>query len=355
MLRILNSGDFAQGTENWKQMRSCFVTASYAAEVVRIRKDRKIRYAQQKQAEWSLDGQTYLGDQFLEEPSYGAQIMRKSMEYGSVHEKRALENYTRALTETYQSAYQDVRVATAEVAFYVNKECTLLASPDGEVSISYTRPDGVPGAEFGLVEIKCPVGAFFREHREARTDRDITFQKYPGLLLSDKNANIPAPKFSLRTLKDKESIRRKARDTTGPHAFTIYNESPYKKWYIQCLCNLYTAPNSPLFIDLCIWTAPSAPYAQGTHTWWFKERDGAPKEPHPNLYVERFYRDDPLVLEDWSAVNRNIQAFYIEHSDMFYRNIMNCLRQWNAETQVSPDSAVEPPCDPSEAAASSQT
>ena len=43
MLRIPNSGDFAQGTENWKQMRSCFVTASYAAEVVRIRKDRKIR------------------------------------------------------------------------------------------------------------------------------------------------------------------------------------------------------------------------------------------------------------------------------------------------------------------------
>jgi hypothetical protein len=73
------------------------------------------------------------------------------------------------------------------------------------------------------------------------------------------------------------------------------------------------------------------------------------------LYVERFYRDDPLVLEDWAVVNGNIQAFYVDHAAMFYRNIMNCLRQWNAETEVAPDSTVEPPCDPSEAAESLQT
>ena len=352
MLRIPNGGSFGQGSANWLEIRTCFVTASRAVEVVRDYPQRKARYAQQKRSEWSVDGKTYVGDPAFAsgDDSFGAQVTRRNVAYGSAHEGTARENYVRALRSVYGTAHSDVRVAVEGVSFYVNRECTTLASPDGEVTVRYTaRGSGEEGREFGLVEIKCPVGDFFRRNPEFDPKREITWQQYGGLLSTGKNANIPRPKFSLSALKQKESMRRTPADLSGPFAFTIENESPYKGWYIQCLVNLFTCPGEPQWIDLCIWTAPSM---TNTHTWWFKNELG---EPFKNLYVERFYRDDPLVLDDWGIVNQNIQAFYVEHAAMFYKNIMNCLRQWNAETQVSPDSAVEPPCDPSEAAASSQT
>ena len=333
MLRVdANNTFFGQRTQGWKELRSCFVTASSAHLVARDRAEKGNTYAESKRNEWSADGRNYIGDIELDEDNLdtSAVIKRKNMRYGQEHEPNALDDYKTVLKRAYEETYPTgvTTVESTDVSFYVNKQCTLLASPDGEIKVTYMTTSGRTKQDFGLVELKCPVGQYFAMNREADPKHNITYEKYPQLLAQGRPLKIPVPKFDFTRIKEPKDYFRTPNDQKGEFTVNRSNAS-YHAWYVQCLCNLFTAPNDPSWIDLCVWAAPSR--GQQQHRWYFKESTNTDK--FDRIYIERFYKADPIVQREWEWVNTKINNFYIDNQIIFERNIRNCLTKWRDDSQ----------------------
>jgi len=342
MLRIdANNTFFGQRTQGWKELRTCFVTASSAHLVVRERPEKGYTYAESKRNEWSTNGQNFIGDIELDEDNLdvSAVIKRKNMSYGSLHETAALEDYKKALTYVYGQTYPngDTFVESTDVSFYVNKECTLLASPDGEIKVTYVTDSGRTKQDFGLVELKCPVGQFFATPvgRERRPELAITHQVYPFLLSQGKPLKIPKPRFNFNGIMEPENYYRKKDDQSGE--FRVNSPTAYHSWYVQCLCNLFTAPNDPSWIDLCVWAAHSR--GQQQHQWWYKRAEISNTNEFDRIHIERFYKADPIVIKEWNYVNTKINNFYLDNAAIFERNIYNCLKKWREDSEELLESA----------------
>ena len=129
-------------------------------------------------------------NQFYTEPTKNEEysdMLTDMFTYGTNMEPHAIKAYKLTIHHWHEVQYpgQSVEVSTVDVNFYIHYAGLVMASPDGEVNITITNPDGSQTKEEGVLEVKTPCGKYFGVHDSwfiCDPKKPITYQNYSNLL-----------------------------------------------------------------------------------------------------------------------------------------------------------------------------
>ena len=342
-VKIQNSAEFAQGSLKWVAVRRTMVTGSNVGVLVHPTpgnttnaKKLSMSYAEKKNVE-DLRAEMVLGEDTFQ--------AKKIFKYGSLHEKDAVEEYRRVMKGLYTRTYPGRTVSDVEwesVDFYVHKEGILMASPDGEVTITLDKGTETEEVHRGIIECKCPVGGYFMSFGSADPAIPITYAKYPWLLKPSPNRKTPLkwgrdvlskPKLDLGLtdqLNDKRSLYQTGeKDTSAWYTPSFSIKGYFSQHYVQVLCNLFLSGCD--FGDYIVWTDPTA--HPETHRFWYKHAS----DRHPSIHIERVYSSDPQAMEDWARVQEMARGFTSELRNHLQDNIRTLLSSFGQEKSLPQD------------------
>lgn len=339
-VRIQNSAEFAQGGLKWVAVRRTMVTGSNIGVLVHPTpgntmnaKKLHMQYSEKKSVE-DIRSEMVLGEDTFQ--------AKKIFKYGSIHESDAVEEYRRIMKSLYQRTYPGRTVSEVEwesVDFYVHKEGILMASPDGEVTITLDKGTEREEVHRGIIECKCPVGGYFMSFGSADPAIPITYNKYPWLLTPSPNRKTPMKWGSEVLSKPKLDLRMSDQLTNPASLYQTPNEGHsfsmkgyFSQHYAQVVSNLFLSGRD--FGDYIVWTDPTVDPTTGkTHRFWYKHV----WDPHPSIHVERVYRNDPQVLEDWQRIQEMARGFTSELRNHLQANVRTLLSSFGQENALPQD------------------
>ena len=321
--RVGKDTDFAQKGVKWHLLRRTMMTGSQCGKTHNKGgfdsppqiKDLDIQYAT-----------TYNVEQSAIDPKLDP-VAVNNMAYGNNMEKRATNEYLSVIEKYYELQYpgHHVDVVVTPVSFYIHKGGLCMASPDGEVDIVVTSSkDGSTLARHaGVLEVKCPVHTYFAKS-SSKGIRDpkvpITYAMHAPLLpsgdashLSRKfGPSLPPPRLSIsETFQHESDLYR----THADNAFSI--DGAYSQYFSQCLLNLMLSDRE--FCDFFVWTS-NTPSASGkSHTFWYKFQ--RPADPYPSVHLERIYRNDPAIVEQYMDLLSSITLWTQRRAPALNSNI----------------------------------
>jgi len=167
--------------------------------------------------------------------------------YGTNMEPRAVEAYKVAIHAWYQKQYpgQSVTVDTVDVNFYIHYAGLVMASPDGEVNVTITNPDGSVEKEYGMLKVKTLCSKYFGVQNlyfVCDPKRPITYENFPNLLpgLSETRRkygpeSLPRPRLDLSKKQTKEELYH----DNNTFNLCFLAEGVYLQYFCQCLLNLF--------------------------------------------------------------------------------------------------------------------
>jgi len=264
-----------QGSEVWKDLRSCFITGSqYHAWTRPSHLAIYKKVVAEKSAHWKgVAGK----------PTPKA--LQRMFDWGHFHEGVARQNYTSRLVTQFPTQNVSVR---DHVAMFIDDEGMIAASPDGIVTIT-NEPSGV-------IEIKCPTGNFFWKRK------DITDPKYDV-------ANLD--KTGLDSL-----YREMANSEVGAKYYDMDNQlrigGKLEDHYLQCLGNLHLS--NAEWCDYIVF----APFTE-----WYRAKDGT----RSNMRVKRLTKKDTLA--DWEVTLSALENAYKDNVDVFTENVESYLAKYH--------------------------
>ena len=284
-----DNSDFEQCGEMWKALYCMMLTGSQAGLIHNkgvhdTRNKEKVKRFYTEPAKNKEYGDT-LTDMFT---------------YGTHMELCAVEAYKVAIHVWYQKQYpgQSVTVDTVDVNFYIHYTGLVMASPDSEVNVTITNPDGSMEKEHGMLEVKTLCSKYFgvqNSYFVYDPKRPITYKNFPNLLpgLSETHCkygpeSLPRPCLDLSKKQTKEELYH------NNNTFDLYflAEGVYSQYFCQCLLNLFLSEQE--WCDFCVWT-DATPSKKGlVHTFYYKHN--CPDNKFKSIHIEHIYRNDPAVI-----------------------------------------------------------
>jgi hypothetical protein len=322
---------FKQGTESWHRLRRTMVTGSRAGDLLYGKPGTK---AYDDAMATYTTSERRAVDKFLQE----------LFDYGSNFEDTAIAGYAEAIKHHYRVNYPDATSITVdtrltkkdalETFFYIHEDGLIMASPDSEVEVVVNKADGTVVSEYGVLETKCPRGA---RYPEFRCDKAVTYADSPDLLKRGRYSkkSLPRPSLSLIKKQKKSNIRvrppreRRVGGSDEPQEWGLQN-TEFRTYYVQCVANLMLSGRD--WIDFCAWTSPDK-VRNKTHTFWYKENTS---DPAPNIHIERMYRDDPRVMEDWEDIQERCNKWNGKNFPTLERNIKEFVAYLREELHMDP-------------------
>ena len=271
MTVVVNGGPtgMKQGSQAWKDLRSCFITGSQYKPYTR-----PSHLAMHKRALSEKRGY-WKGEE--EEIPLGLQ---RTFDWGHFHERIAREEYrTQTILEFPTS---DVSVRDT-VSMMIDDEGMIAASPDGVVTITNQPP--------GVIEIKCPTGPYFFKLNDI-----ANFEKYDINRLDEGGRE--------------ELYRDMSKYEIGRKYYEMDNElrigGKLEEHYLQCLGNLHLSGAE--WCDYIVFV----PFKK-----WYKGR---------NMRVKRLTRAE--TEEDWNRTKAALVHAYKEHHETFTENLEQYLAKY---------------------------
>ena len=313
-----DNSDFEQRGDMWKALRRTMLTGSQAGLI--------------HNKGGHDTGNAAKVKRFYTEPTkneeYG-EVLTDMFAYGTNMEPRAIEDYKKAIRSWYEKQYpgQSVEVSTVDVNFYIHYAGLVMASPDGEVNVTITNPDGSQTIEEGVLEVKTPCGKYFgvRNSYFIRDPKNpITYTNYPNLLpgLSETRrkygpGSLPRPRMHLGKKQNKEDFLRD--NNTTDQQFS--SQGLYSQYFCQCLLNLFLSERE--WCDFCVWTDSTKSSKGLVHTFWYKHDQ--PEDTFKSIHIERIYRSDPAVVAMHEDLMESIRGWTQEHERALSLNIASFL------------------------------
>lgn len=265
--------EFAQRSEGWLDLRSCFLTAS--SLTTWIRPNRKENSAFQSEVEKK---RTHFTGGYKDDVS---PILSQCFKWGQLNEPNALASYKEYLANYDPAKMYEVRTDTHMM---IDETATVGASPDGLI---YEN-----GNLVGVVEIKCPVGRMFVSYAAQR------------MVLS--NDTLPTLWKTPVTPGEKYNVSE----------FRLNGKN--RNHYVQCLANLYIS--GAMWCDYFVWTSELNPvdWNNGTH-----------------YRVIKMTRSPELDAE-WNEVLKQSQLAYAEKHQIFTNNITKFLEKYASTDDTKP-------------------
>jgi hypothetical protein len=356
---------YKQGSRHWNFIRKTMITGSKCGLLFQKWKNAPMRKLIGEYTDWRNKQVISRKDEDQEVEEFDTnRIGKNAMAYGSYwEEKGAIPAYAEAVKHHYYALYPNSNVQvhtrkddpTLEVFFYIQEEGVLMASPDSEVVITVETDDGRTIVEKGVLEVKCPVGGYAPKIGSGpgtSVEHPITYEKYSDLLKKGRYAeirpnrpvpNFPAPRFSLTTPQKKEDAYIRSLTTWNRE------DSQWGEYYCQCVANLMLSDAE--WIDFCVWTSGQltleADQKKRGDTWrqhhfWYKTRN----DPHPNVHIERMYKSDPKIQQDWNELLRRARKWTVDLKSILEDNIaifIAFLRKEREDPDLSLESVLIPP------------
>ena len=225
-----------------------------------------------------------------------------------------------------------------------------MSSPDAEVDVVVTSAEDGRTliSHAGVLKVKCPVGSFFRK-KMSMHPRDpcnpITYTMHEHLLptgaASEKSRkfgpSLPPLRLNISGVFQKESDLYR---TADDNAFSI--NGSYSQYFSQCLLNLMLSERE--FCDFFVWTSDVPSPSGKRHTFWYKFQ--RPNDPYPSVHLERIYRNDPAIVEQYKDLLSSITLWTQAHAPVLNSNIDQFIAYLSREGQ----NQIElPQLDPAEA------
>jgi hypothetical protein len=263
-------------------------------------------------------------------PSEGA---KATMEFGTNMEPFALQDYRLLLHDAYDNQHPThyCRIEMTFPEFFIEKTGMRAASPDGAVRITYYRrtddaldPDLT---EYGLVEFKAPTGGlFFRnptrsvfvplatgEAEVKKRNRDS--QERPNWPWGDGRWSTAQEIDIETTIVAGEGVPVKrrhfeSRTPTKRRAwFRGDKNCALQAYYYQCIGQLFLAPSKYAWVDFFPWVGSGA------------------NKTKP-FQIQRLYKDDSKVIEDWRKCEAALNSQYIENMEIYTSNIRSFIAKY---------------------------
>ena len=340
--------DWHQKGKLWKLIRKTMLTASTAG-IIHNNSSKAKNTVSLKDLNTSYTDESYT-------PRLSA-VAKKNMEYGNNMESRAIDDYKVLMKSHYEECYPGASVSVevnTDVNMYIHQFGLVLASPDGEVTVTVTPPEGEPIVERGVIEVKAPVGSTFVKERDWRgyllsPARPITYTINKFLLPDNTSKNrkygpptFPEPRLQLGVKQTKEQLYR----TQGSDA-NFGPDGIYSQYYFQSILNMYLSGRE--FVDFIVWTDATKTTAGKQHTFFYKESRSA-TDRFPSVHVERLYASDPHNKAAYNTILSEIRSWTERYSQALEANIDHFLDEVAGEGEEPPalpeiDSADELDCE----------
>ena len=323
--------DFAQRGKKWKLLRRTMMTASNTGKV--HNRGHHDTGGSKKQLDESYT-KPFDPNEFDKTISV---VGRDCCDYGTNMEEGAVEAYERVVKHYYNVQYPDhiVVVKTTPVSFYIHDSGNIMASPDSEVDVTVSKLDGTTVlTTTGVLEVKCPCGTYFgkRDSRYIKSTKNpITYAMWPDLIPTITSStdrkygpgSLPTPRLHLGQRQQEKDLYRE-RSSLDRH-FSI--DGRYSQYFAQCLLNLFLSERD--WCDFFVW-ADGTPNAKGkTHAFWYKPNRVT--DPFPNIHMERIYRNDPLIVEQFNDLMNSIKLWTQSNSEGLSQNIEEFIQTVSQE------------------------
>ena len=192
------------------------------------------------------------------------------------------------------------------------------------------------------------MGSYFGS-KSSRHPRDpkvpITYDMHPNLLPSGFDSergrkygpSLVPPRLNISGVFQQEADLYR---TADDNAFSI--NGAYSQYFAQCLLNLMLSDRE--FCDFFVWTSDTPSPTGCKHAFWYKFK--RPDDPYPSVHLERIYRNDPAIVEQYTDLLNSITLWMQGHSPALNSNIDQFIAHLSREGQ----NKVElPQLDPAEA------
>ena len=270
MVKAIKNSDMKQGSEAWKDLRSCLITGSQYVPWTRPRHLQKHKDVVKEKAA-----------HFTGVAKPTPRSLQRMFDWGHFHEGIARNMYTTRMV--LENAPRDV-VVKDHISMLIDDDGMIAASPDGVVTIG--------NGENGVIEIKCPVGQYFWRRKDASNYEDFTTMSPESLTALYEDMGV------------KSEVGEKYYDMDNQ----LRIGGKLEDHYLQCLGNLHLS--GAAWIDYVVYV----PFKK-----WSRERDGTLS----NMRVKRLTKDD--TLSDWETTRVALEKAYGENEKVFSENIERFL------------------------------
>jgi len=273
MVKAISNRDMRQGSEKWKDLRSCLITGSQYVPWTRPSNLKKHKDAVKEKADhWTGASKPI------------PRALQRMFDWGHFHEGIARSIYTTQMV--LKHAPNNVSVKD-HISMLIDDEGMIAASPDGVVTITNIGR--------GVIEIKCPVGQYFFRKKDVSNGENF------ATMTPDE----------LTVLYDD----MEAHSEVGDKYYDMDNQlrigGKLEDHYLQCLGNLHLSGAD--WIDYIVYV----PFKK-----WVRESDGTLS----NMRVKRLTKDD--TLSDWDTTRVALESAYSENEGVFTKNIEEFLAKY---------------------------